>query len=71
MKTTPENFNWNEINSQPNSEESNIDSTTAEANDITPNDYDITTSFLPRKNEPEPVGINYLNDTDYINYTDL
>lgn len=38
MKETPENFNWNEINSQPNSEESNIDSTTTEANDITPND---------------------------------
>ena len=40
-------------------------------NDITPNNYDITTSFLPRKDEPEPAGINYLNDTDYTNYTDL
>jgi len=40
-------------------------------NDITPNNYNITTSFLPRKDEPEPVGVNYLNDTDYTNYTDL
>ena len=40
-------------------------------NDITPNDYDITTSFLPRKDEPEPAGVNYLNETDYTNYTDL
>ena len=38
-------------------------------NDITPNDYDISTSFLPRKGEP--VGV-HSNDIDMnSNYTDL
>jgi len=38
-------------------------------NDIKPNDYDITTSFLPQTNEPQ--GITYLDDNDYSNYMDL
>ena len=38
-------------------------------NAIKPNDYTITTSFLPQKNEPQ--GITYLDDTDYSNYMGL
>jgi hypothetical protein len=38
-------------------------------NAIKPIDYNITTSFLPQKNEPQ--GIIYLEDTDYSNYMGL
>jgi len=38
-------------------------------NDIKSNDYDITTSFLPRKNEPQ--GVTYLDNNEYSNYMDL
>jgi len=38
-------------------------------NDIKPNDYNITTSFLPRKNEPS--GVTYLDNNEYSNYLDL
>ena len=38
-------------------------------NAIKPNDYTITTSFLPQTNEPQ--GITYLDSNDYSNYMDL
>jgi len=38
-------------------------------NDIKSNDYDITTSFLPQKNEPQ--GVTYLDNNEYSNYMDL
>jgi hypothetical protein len=39
-------------------------------NDVTPNDYDITTSFLPRKGEP--MGVSTLdNDINVYDYKDL
>jgi hypothetical protein len=39
-------------------------------NDVTPNDYDITTSFLPRKGEPR--GVSTLdNDINVYDYKDL
>jgi len=38
-------------------------------NDIKSNDYDITTSFLPRNNEPQ--GVTYLDNNEYSNYMDL
>ena len=39
-------------------------------NDVTPNDYDITTSFLPRKGEPMGVG-SLDNDINIYDYKDL
>ena len=39
-------------------------------NDVTPNDYDITTSFLPRKGEPRGVG-TLDNDINIYDYKDL
>ena len=38
-------------------------------NNIKSNDYDITTSFLPRNNEPQ--GVTYLDNNEYSNYMDL
>ena len=38
-------------------------------NNIKSNDYDITTSFLPQKNEPQ--GVTYLDNNEYSNYMDL
>ena len=38
-------------------------------NEITPNDYNITTSFLPRKGEP--IGISELDNNMDMNYLDL
>lgn len=38
-------------------------------NDITPNDYNITTTFLPRKGEP--IGISELDNNMDISYLDL
>jgi len=39
-------------------------------NDIRPNDYDITTSFLPIKGEPRGVG-TLDNDINVYDYKDL
>ena len=44
-------------------------------NDITPNDYDITTSFLPRHDEPRGINsissVSGINNDFSMNYTDL
>jgi len=38
-------------------------------NDITPKEYTITTSFLPKQGEP--MGVNSLNDDEYSSYMDI
>ena len=38
-------------------------------NNLTPKEYNITTSFLPRQDEP--MGINLLNNDEYSNYMDI
>ena len=38
-------------------------------NNLMPKEYNITTSFLPRQDEP--MGINLLNNDEYSNYMDI